>query len=223
MRKIICLFFVTAYLVLTTGCFNITEEVFFKSNGSGKVKMTIDMSEMMSMLSAFIPDSLKNDMDFGKEMSEGNEELERIKGISNVASETSEDYIYTLKYDFADMTALNRAMARDSDTADSPLGKTSNVFKKSRRWVCRSMTSEKGTKNALEEMDMEGEEMKEMMEMFNKPTYTFKYHLPNNVKKVKSKGLDVESEKDGKTATFTYNLFDFLESDGKIIDHEVKF
>ncbi len=83
MRRI---FFSIAIIITTfslTSCFNIIEEVAITKKGSGTYKNTIDMSQMMGMISAFMPDSVKQMTgEMEKGMMASIDDLKNIKGIS---------------------------------------------------------------------------------------------------------------------------------------------
>ncbi len=216
--------------LLSTSCFEVREEITLKSNGSGTYSTVFDMSEMMGMLNMFMPDSLKGEMsdslDFSKMMTP--EEISKyssIKGISNVRSDSDEEYVMKMSYDFANIDALNRSMAIDS--GDGPLG-ISTVFKRkgSKFERVSEMVSEGGENPLSGLMGGEGDDdegMGEMMNMMNKPTYTLVYNLPGKVKKVKTKGTVENVKERGKKVEIVYDMFEMMKSNGKVMDHCVKF
>ena len=68
------------------------------------------------------------------------------------------------------------------------------------------------------------EENKEMLEMFNPPSYKLVYHLPSKAKKVNAKEKDAKVSKDGQTVSIELNLMDLITGDKKeMLNHEIKF
>jgi hypothetical protein len=147
--------FLTALAIFSlaiSGCLHIIEDVTFASNGSGKYKMTLDMSEMknmMEMMKTMVPDSLAkmakdsaaskagaggagmpdNSMtQMGQQLVTVSASLKSIEGITNVV-ETNDTTAFKFGYtfDFANIAALNRALkVINKDKYDN---KTDEIFK----------------------------------------------------------------------------------------------
>ena len=225
MQKFAFLCIVLIVMSFFSSCFNFTEEITLKKNGSGMFKRTIDMSEMMGMLATFMPDSLKGSMDLSKElnMDDMKSKFIGMNGISNVKSSFDKAGIIELSFDFKNVDALNKAIATDSGSTDmaAQFGQTSDkyVLKKhciSRKSMLGSDMKELGGFNL--------EENKEMLEMFNPPSYKLVYHLPSKAKKVNAKEKDAKVSKDGQTVSIELNLMDLITGDKKeMLNHEIKF
>lgn len=57
----------------------------------------------------------------------------------------------------------------------------------------------------------------------NSPTYNVTYQLPKNVKKIDLKNEKSTAVKDKNTVSISYNLLDFLEAKGEVMNHNIKF
>jgi len=213
---IVLLIFLT---VLYSSCFQIVEEVSLNADGSGTATTTIDFSEMMNMMSMFLPDSLKETFDMNSAMKEDIPRLKNMKGISNVKANDQGQYVYSVSYDFKDAKSLANANILASDDAMGGM-KTAYTFKRSKVQRLTNYSAD----DSLDDLDMNSDEMKSLFEMMEKPTYTVVYNLPRKAKKVKVKGESAEVDQVGKKVTIEYNLLDFLTGDGgEIMNHCVKF
>ena len=213
--------------VMFTSCLNVTERIVFNKDGSGKVVTTVDMSEMMGMLSMFMPDSLKESMgELDKLMGSEVPAYKGMRGISNVSTFSNEEYVYNISYEFDDVDALNKAMAVSDGNDALGLGsETKFKFKKNRLCRTSKYTSDDSEDNPLSELGLgEGGETDDMMQFMNKPTYTIVYELPKDTKKVKIKGQEASDvDEDNKEVSIEYNLFDFLSGGNKTMQHDIKF
>ncbi|PSJ74137.1 hypothetical protein C7N43_25425 [Sphingobacteriales bacterium UPWRP_1] len=219
MRKLIVTLCLCFILVLS-GCFNVTEEITLRKNGSGTSRVTVDMSSMMGMLSAFIPDSLKESMDLDQLMSTDMGKFTTVSGISNVRSERLGEYAYAISYDFANMEALNKAQALNNET-DTGFGKMATRFTSKKGKLCRETNYSSSEAAGEEEHSLQ--DNKELFAMMGEPKYTVIYHLPSKIKKASVKGVDAKVDKDGTTVSIEYNFTDFMEAEGKIMDHYIKY
>lgn len=98
-----------------TGCITIEENYTFKKDGSGTMEYVVDMSEIGEMMKAF--ESL--DKSNGKSKDDGMGEmdlkdevaaLKGIPGIKKVKVNDKEKFVQKLRFQFADVTALNAAL-----------------------------------------------------------------------------------------------------------------
>ena len=116
MRNILVLIGIIGISFSLTSCFNIIEELAVTKKGSGTYKNTIDMSQMMGMIAAFMPDSVKQMTgEMEKGMLSSIDDLKNIKGISNISTNSEGDYIYSISYTFDNMNALNKAIAASKE------------------------------------------------------------------------------------------------------------
>ncbi|HRI26634.1 MAG TPA: hypothetical protein PK239_02530 [Chitinophagales bacterium] len=207
-------------MLFLAGCFDITEEVTFLKNGqSGTNRVTIDMSSMMGMLSMFMPDSLKESMSMDNMLQTDMSLYTRISGISNVRSERIDEYKYAITYDFATIDALNKAQALDNSN-DTGLGKIATKFKGKKGKLYRQTSYSPGEEA---EHDHEIDDYKEMFDLMGEPKYRVIYHFPNKIKKVKLKGMNPVTTREGNTITMEYNFMDFMKTKGMVMDHYIKY
>lgn len=210
----------TASMLLLTGCFNITDEIFFDHKGGGTIQTKIDagkMLEMMEMVRNFLPDSIKNDPELKDLNLKGTlkkmwPELDKVEGVSNVTRESTEESVFIVSFRFSDINALNRAIAlrtkEDSSTTPKP---NMYTFEKG-RLICNSSTFE-GMGDMMKDLgsDMPGTENQQMgMEMFQgmmeDMKYTSIYHLPGKIKDFTNKRATLSN--DGKTISLEINMMD---------------
>lgn len=152
-KKLLVNILVIAMACSFTSCISIIEKVFFKKDGSGTYSMTLDMSQVSSMLSMLGEDQKPAEMDEAfKGMDEGFEKsrakLEAIKGISNIQQEMDKKtLVYTVSFDFKDVNALNNGL--NEYFADEENRKDYTLFTQDKKRFSR--TSEDRFAKALNE------------------------------------------------------------------------
>lgn len=213
-----------------TGCLHIVEEVTFKNNGSGTYKMTLDMSEIKSMMEMFkgmAADSLSGDStgvsmepagdngmgEMGKQLSDVASTLKGVEGLSNVKEiNDTTAFSFGYSFDFANVAALNKAMKLiNKEKYDS---KVEEVYKFNGKNFERLATGDLGEeiKKALAESDdaeleMEGGGMDMLKTFFADMTYKQIYHFPERSVKKSSNELSSISD-NGHTLTIELKPFD---------------
>ncbi|WP_241790595.1 hypothetical protein [Sphingobacterium rhinopitheci] len=97
-----------------TSCFDIVEEIDLKSNGSGAIKVTVNLSKSRTKVSSLMKldkvDGLKipSERDIRSEISKITTTLKKTNGISNVHSSLDfTNYIAVVSCDFRNINALN--------------------------------------------------------------------------------------------------------------------
>ena len=223
MKKLLSVVLIMTTLFLSS-CFTVVEHIKINDNGSGTVTTTINMSEMMGMLSMFMPDSLKESFSELDEMMSGDmNAYAGMRGISNAKTFSDEEYVYNVSYDFADVEALNGVMALGGSD-NTGLGKANTKFKIKKGRICRTTEYEDDPDSPLNGLGLDGQEGNELMGMVNMPTYTIVYDLPRKAKKVKIKGQEnSDIEKESNKVSIEYNLLDFIKNDSKNMQHDIKF
>lgn len=111
------LYFVFFLLVLFSGCFDLVEEVTVHSNGSGSFLFEANGSQSKTKLKTLLAldsldgfkvpsiESLNQDMDKAKAI------LLASDGISNFTDKRNfEEYIFSMRFDFRDVSSLNHAL-----------------------------------------------------------------------------------------------------------------
>lgn len=210
MKKIFLMLLTAVSLLSLTGCFDITEEITVKKDGSGEYMNKIDASKLadqLQLLAAMdttgemIP-KLKYSLD--SSFSSIWVSYKSIKGISNVKIDTSKDFVYIMTMNYANMEALNEALSKDKSVGQQ------NLYS----WEKGKITRQDIPLN-LNDMKSDDEQQKEMMKGFLKDmTYKIIFHLPNNVKDVSNKAATVSEDK--KTVTLEANMLDITEDKVKL-------
>ncbi|TNE61651.1 MAG: hypothetical protein EP344_05785 [Bacteroidetes bacterium] len=220
--------FYLSFLAVTaltlSGCLHIVEELTVKSNGSGSYTMTLDMSEMKSMMDMFqgmasdstdAADGAEAEADsgmgeMGTQLSAVAQSLEGISGITNI-QEINDTSLFKFGYsfDFADINALNKAMRIiNKEKYES---KVDEVFKFSGKNFERLSTGDLGEeiKKAMAEGEAEDEEgsMEMVKTFFSDMSYKQIYNFPDRRVKKSSNELS-EVSNDGHTLTITLKPFD---------------
>ena len=220
MKKLIYTCVTTIALALA-GCFDIKDEIFLEEKGSGTFQTTMDMSgmkDMMDMLKTMMPDSLKD----GKEMDESMniedslmtmwKDLEKIPGISQVKREKKGDMIVAISFRFADIRALNAAMAsRDKKDSAAAVKPKEDMFSFSKSdFTCNSGSmaglndAMKGLNDAGSGSDSAAAGMAMLKAFMGDMKYTHIYHFPRKVQSVSNKNAKISE--DGKTVTLELDL-----------------
>ncbi|MCC6460128.1 MAG: hypothetical protein IT260_06640 [Saprospiraceae bacterium] len=215
-----------------TSCLHILEEVTVKKDGSGTYKMTLDMSEIKSMMEMFkgmAPDSLSGDStgvdmeidsdsgdngmsEMGQQLSGVASSLKGISGLNNVKEiNDTTSFNFGYSFEFANVDALNKAMkVINKEKYDS---KVDEVFKFNGKSFERLATGDLGeeikkalAENEGEDADAEGG-MEMMKNFFTDMTYKQVYHFPDREVKKSSNSLSELSD-NGHTLTITLKPFD---------------
>ncbi len=207
---------------LLTSCFEIVEEIDVKKNGSGTAKTVIDMSQMMSMMGMFMPDSVKESMNMATMFEKEIARYESIKGLSNINVQEEKEYAYSISFDFKDMASLNKAMESTSDEESTSSMLKTDYGMKGKRTLLRK-SSLNSSSEMMEGLDMSEEEMEQVFSFMSKPTYKVIYKFPKKVKKAKINDKGATVNQSGNTISIQYDLMEFMSSNGTIMDHKIKF
>jgi len=221
MKKILYTLAVASVLALA-GCFDIKDEVFLDEKGSGSFQSTFDISgmkEMLDMLKTMMPDSLKN-TEGGKMPGDESmqdsimnmwKDLEKIPGISQVKKEKKGDMVFSISFRFADIKALNAAMAARSRQDSAGNGPKGDFFQYSKgSFACIDTTMSalgdamKGLNGSGDEQDSTAVNMDMLKAFMGDMKYTHIYHLPGKVQSVSNKQAKISE--DGKTVTLELDL-----------------
>lgn len=210
--------------LFTTSCFDILEEYEFNADGSGKGKLTIDVSRMMDMMASFAGmDSTGEAQKSMDEMFTENsavETLKKLEGISDVKSLSDRDAkIVGYSYAFANIEALNNALAASSEAMDfasmgvdmgNPESSAGNYFVRKGNKLTRVMDF-KDTDEKEEGTEEEGEQYEEMAKMmFADAKYELHYSFEQGVKKVK-KSKNAVVGPDGHSVSLSVPFLDIMD------------
>ena len=236
MKKIFSAFLLAALLTLT-GCFNVTDEITLNEKGGGQYKTTMDASkmiEMMEMMRTLMPDSLKdspemNNMNnLGDSLLKAWPALENLSGISRINRAMIAASVYEISFQFADISALNRALAaRSQKSVNAEGGKTAFYSFEKGKLVCTNTMEAAGLGDAMKEIknEMAGDGGKEedlsmAKSMLGEMTYTIIYNLPGKVTTFSNK--DAVLSGDNKTLTLKVDLLDDKTTE-KSLHNEIRF
>jgi hypothetical protein len=234
MKKLLYIFSSLAILGIA-GCFNVTDEIYLEEKGSGTFQTTIDMSgmkDMITMLKSMMPDSLKDKSEGMKGLGALDslqtmwKELETTPGITEVKRVKKDDMIFTLSFHFADIKALNAAMAARNKKDSTSTAPVSDFFTFQKgRFICNDTSmagmgdAMKGLNSSGSETDSSGLNMNMMKSMMGDMKYTTIYHLPGKIKDYTNKNAKLLE--DGKTITIEINL---TESDKvQTLQNDIKY
>jgi hypothetical protein len=214
-----------ALLALTalccTSCFNIEEEIYLNRDGSGRYAISVDMSAMMEMMSAFMSQEESGETDMFGSLDSTLEAqasaLRGMAGISNV-SHSREEARFKLLFDFRDVSTLNRALQETQGASEQTGGLLQNS---NFTWTPKSFERAAVDMKANMENAEIDEQSMEMARMFLADAkYKTILHLPGSAKKMTNKDAVISADK--RTVTFDATFLDLL--DGKVqIGNKVSF
>lgn len=216
-----------------SSCLHILEEVTFRDSGKGSYKMMMDMSEvkgMMEMMKGMAPtDSTGNGgmempgaggsemSQMGKGLSDVAASLKNVQGITNVV-ETNDttDFKFGYTFDFADVTALNRALKvinkEKYQSKDEEMYKftgksferlgAGDIGEEMKKAMSENSGAEEGGEEGGGEMGMDM-----IKNFFADMSYKQIYHFPDREIKKQDNALGEISE-DKHTLTITLKPFD---------------
>ena len=117
MKKLFQTTFIFAILILFTGCFDVTEEVKMNADGSGELRLNIDLSQSKSNLVGYMNAGEINGVEIPSkakiksEIKKLKKALSKIKGISKVKAKSDfDEFVFEVTADFKNMKALNKAI-----------------------------------------------------------------------------------------------------------------
>lgn len=114
MKKVLFFSFLTIFF---TSCFEIVEEVKMKTDGSGKMIVTVNMSESKEDLKGYMDSgeigemTLPDQKELTSYLSKIENTLESVNGMSNATAEADfNEFIFTFAADFTNVKAMNTAV-----------------------------------------------------------------------------------------------------------------
>lgn len=202
MRRIGLLLLLLSMPFLFVGCIEINEDIIVNADGSGTLKMSIDMGLIGASVNN---DNTMIDVNFIEKIrkmpAQASETLKNIKGVKNivVAADDKKGY-YSVCFDFQNSKVLNKAIYM--------------VFGQKKKAIYPSFV--KISKHKLKKTDLSPFIQRAFKEMkqntYNEMLYAFitmnsTYHLPSNVKKAKN----IKSQQpDSLTVTTKFTLDELL-------------
>lgn len=179
MPKFLCLLFMILLGLSLTACFDVVEEVDMRSNGSGKIKATMNLSKSKTKVSSLMKlgkiDGIQipSETEIRGEFNTVIRLLRQTPGISNVRhSLDMSNYVADLSCDFNDINALNAFSRTLSEHFNVNISGYSNyTYDKQNKIFARSY---KYNPDAKKEFDkLSGESKKNFHDAFFTSIYRF--------------------------------------------------
>lgn len=210
---------------LSSSCFDIVEEYYISADGSGSMKITMDMQElgeMIKSLGEMDEEGGENPMGEFDEVFGGGEmamALQQLDGIHNVQDLSDPDnYLISYKFDFDEVAVINDLMGEGngfSDMLGMPFGDESAESNNEPREMIlkgKKFTTKGSSKMPEPKTDEEEGEMGMAMAMLQDATYKVVYTFERDVKKVK-KNDNATIGPDGRTVVIKSSMADLLTGD----------
>ncbi|MDF0717975.1 hypothetical protein PY092_17560 [Muricauda sp. 334s03] len=235
--------FIAAIIFLAASC-NFTEEIHLEEDGSGKLSINFDGSEMMDMAGDELSktneepiDSIISFKDFLEEKKDSiaqlpKEEQEKLKKLEPfnmrmVMNPEEKTMMFDLFSEFKNVTEVNDAFATFQDA--SSMGPNANPQQGQMKPTAQptevnyTFRKNKFTRTAkIVDQELLEQQLDSLQgaEMFlSGSTYTLKYHFP---KKIKSTTAEAATfSQDGKTLIYEVNFLDLMK-DPSVLDLEVE-
>jgi hypothetical protein len=210
--------FLTLSLFLFSSCFEIVEEVDLKSNGSGHLTYTLNLSQSKERLHTIMAlDSISGMNVPSKQKIEGKIQaamtvISGLHGISNpLIKKDYENFIFVAELDFESMEKLNAAVAKLHEEL-SPFGLAfKNVFVSTPEDLTRNIDVH--TLNFLRFLEQKNRNI------LQNAQYTVIYRLEKPIREIEGKGI---KSKNGRAAKFGHNLHEIAIGKDPMI-HRLKF
>jgi hypothetical protein len=117
MKKLFQTTFLFTILIAFTSCFDVTEEVKMNSDGSGELRLNIDLSQSKGNLVGYMNAGEINGVEIPSEAKIKSEikklkkALSKMKGISKVKAKSDfDEFVFEVTANFENMKALNKAI-----------------------------------------------------------------------------------------------------------------
>lgn len=131
MKNLVQIFSLLSLTFLFSSCFEITEEVNMKSNGTGDMILTVNLSQSKVNLKNYMEAGefqgykLPTKEDIKAEIAQVKKVVAAIDGMSNVKTNSDfEEFIFTITGDFSKVEALNQAINKVADAMNKTPMKT---------------------------------------------------------------------------------------------------
>ncbi|HAA15381.1 MAG TPA: hypothetical protein DCE41_28265 [Cytophagales bacterium] len=196
-------------LFFLTSCLEIREQVYIKRNGSGTFTLTVDMSQMKSMMAAMgvnLEDMGEEDpfANMETDFEDQKAELESIPGVTNARVITDrEAYAISVAFDFTDIDALNAGANRvfEDENKNSQIEYyrfSRGTFERTPYWDHAEQVKEEMSNSK----DMQG---MDPSALFGDMNYTTVFEFERPVKKMDNE--DYTRSADNKSVSFQYYFF----------------
>lgn len=183
MKKVYLNLFLVLICILFSSCFQVIEEIDLLQNGTGKMTITLNLSQSKAKVASILKMKTVNGRAVPSEAAIKNkvnkaaQTIRQINGISNVKTSTDfNNYIAVISFDFADVSNLNSVSKKifseydikAANAASYSYNKSNKVF--SKKYIHSAETRK--AYNALSNADKK---------VFENATYTSIYRFGNTV------------------------------------------
>lgn len=209
MKKFVIHLFCFFSILTLNSCFELLQEVNLNPDGSGKMTLTLNLSQSKNkvatilMMESINGHKVPSKTEIEQKMNEVTANLKNIKGISNVShSADFTNYIATLNFSFSNIEAVNNA--------NDELLKLYNIkidhlpqytYNKSSQVFSLDFKNEI-TKTAYSKLKNEDKEV------FKNATYTSIYRFPNSI--LKTNNANTKISKSGKATMQKVFILDII-------------
>jgi hypothetical protein len=188
--------FILLLPLLFTSCFEIIEDVHINTNGSGKISVTLNLSQSKTKLKTImLMDSINgykipSKTDINTELNNAVKTLKGIKGLSNIKSSSDFDaYIFKISCNFTDIDKLNQVVSTFARMNNFIIPKGSSYFdynQKTKIFTRNYETDLAKSFNSIKKKDKE---------VFDNASYVTVYHFDNTIIESKNKSAHINKNK----------------------------
>ena len=203
--------FIIFLLFQLTSCLEIYEKITFNKNGSGNASMILDLSKLKSTLDMIgrmgTPGNreIRVDDPIWSAKSDFQVKLTKLQGVEGLSGcrivEDTTKALIGFEFDFADITALNKAMNIIAEIDSNSIEKTYFEFQK--RQLIRTDASDFDALNISNESQKQDDPLN-VIPLFEDMKYIMEYTFPKKVKEVTNKGATLSL--DQKTVILEYQI-----------------
>lgn len=204
MKNIYNYLIIIVILLTVTSCFEITEEVSLRKDGTGIYVSTTDATkalELTKMVGDEAKQNLKSSLD--SIIIEYMENFKSMKGISSVKLDTSKPFVYRISMNFNNIAALNNAISNNNkETRDAytwQIGKLTRM----------DMPFGIGVDDFDQIFTDDDSQKEQIKSMLSDLKYTMIWKFPTEIKSMTNKGAELNTDK--KSAILKVNFFDIID------------
>ncbi len=179
--------FILSTCSLLTSCFEILEEVDMNPDGSGKMSLTINLSQSKNKVSSImLLDSINGHKipkkkDIQKNLEDLSAKLKKIKGISKVTYHTDyTQFIATVSFNFDHVSILNKASKEIFTAYKIKVDDVPAYSYQTSKKIFKYEYNNASAKTAFNKLK------KDDKEIFKNATYTSIYRFPYTVQQIKN-------------------------------------
>lgn len=212
MKKILHLLMVVACCITFSSCFETVEEINLNADGSGKMILTLNVSQSKAKVASLMKlktvngHKIPTQQEIVAELNKTAAALRGMQGISNVKTTSDfNNYIITVSFDFKDVSNVNAASARVMQQYQVPANNFATYsYNKTTKTFNKSYQLSADTKRQYQQLKPEDKEV------FKNALYTSVYRFATPVKAVSNKDAKISgSQKSVMFRTAITNIFNY--------------